>query len=191
MTSFNALKGCNFELFEKSEWEIICTKKTCNWICVADCLYRNIYQYKYIALLDIDEVIMPLGNASNWSELMRNVEEASLRTKNTTRASYNFRNIYFMDEFLGEHMKQRGGDLDASDLELDDIPDHMHMLRHVYRSANYTKPGQVCVQWRVPPRVLGFLCMGENHFGGNWFSTHSKFHAICPQFELFCTGVQA
>ena len=92
------------------------------------------------------EVIMPLGNASNWSELMRNVEEASLRTKNTTRASYNFRNIYFMDEFLGEHMKQRGGDLDASDLELDEIPDHMHMLRHVYRSANYTKPGQVCLK---------------------------------------------
>ena len=87
---------------------------------------------------------MPLGNASNWSELMRNVEEASLRTKNTTRASYNFRNIYFMDEFLGEHMKERGGDLDASDLELDEIPDHMHMLRHVYRSENYTKPGQVC-----------------------------------------------
>ena len=27
-----------------------------------DCLYRNLYQYKYIALLDIDEVIMPLGS---------------------------------------------------------------------------------------------------------------------------------
>ena len=101
---------------------------------------------------------MPLGNASNWSELMRNVEEASLRTKNTTRASYNFRNIYFMDEFLGEHMKQRGGgDLDASDLELDDIPDHMHMLRHVYRSANYTKPGQVCYKRGCLPQFWIFL----------------------------------
>ena len=25
-----------------------------------DCFYRNLYQYKYFALFDIDEVIMPL-----------------------------------------------------------------------------------------------------------------------------------
>ena len=38
-----------------------------------DCLYRNMYRYKYIALLDIDEVILPIEE-HNWSDLMKNVQ---------------------------------------------------------------------------------------------------------------------
>lgn len=34
-----------------------------------DCLYKNMYMYDYIALLDIDEVIMP-KNDMTWGELM-------------------------------------------------------------------------------------------------------------------------
>jgi hypothetical protein len=34
-----------------------------------DCLYRNLYNYEYIAIIDIDEVIVPV-NAYNWSELI-------------------------------------------------------------------------------------------------------------------------
>ena len=123
-----------------------------------DCLYRNIYRYKYIALLDIDEVIMPLGDSNNWSDLMKKVEQVSLKVKNESRASYNFRNIYFMDEFLTEHLKQKSED--GSDLELDDIPEHMHMLRHIYRSANYTKPGQYVKCFHNPEKAL----ILHNHF---------------------------
>ena len=92
----------------------------------------------------------------NWSELMAKVEEVSLKVKNQTRASYNFRNIYFFDEFLQSHLKQSNG----SDLELDDIPEHMHMLRHVYRSANYTKPGQYVKCFHNPEKAL----ILHNHF---------------------------
>ena len=81
---------------------------------------------------------MPVGD-DNWSDLMKQVSAMSLKVKNDTRASYNFRNVYFMDEMLEAHLQATP---ETSSL-LSGIPPYMHMLRHVYRSANYTKPGQV------------------------------------------------
>ena len=92
-----------------------------------DCLYRNMYQYEYIALLDIDEVIMPIAE-DNWADLMKNVKKLALKVKNEERASYNFRNVYFLDEMLEAHAKS--GSLPYG---LKDIPEYMHMARHVYR----------------------------------------------------------
>ena len=79
-----------------------------------DCLYRNMYRYKYIALLDIDEVILPIEE-KNWSDLMKNVKPLAenmashVNYKNKSfvhiLASYNFRNVYFMDEMLDMHEK--------------------------------------------------------------------------------------
>ena len=83
---------------------------------------------------------MPIGD-DNWSDMMKQVIEMSLKVKNDSRASYNFRNVYFMDEMLEAHLQSSGGQ-DVSAL-LSGIPPYMHMMRHVYRSANYTKPGQV------------------------------------------------
>ena len=69
-----------------------------------DCLYRNMYRYEYIALLDIDEVIMPIEE-DNWSDLMKKVKELAYKIKKEERASYNFRNVYFLDEMLTAHEK--------------------------------------------------------------------------------------
>ena len=69
-----------------------------------DCLYRNMYRYKYIALLDIDEVILPIEE-DNWSDLMKKVKELAYKIKKEERASYNFRNVYFLDEMLTAHEK--------------------------------------------------------------------------------------
>ena len=79
-----------------------------------DCLYRNMYRYKYIALLDIDEVILPIEE-DNWSDLMKNVHLLArenianqVKFENKSKkilASYNFRNVYFMDEMLEMHEK--------------------------------------------------------------------------------------
>ena len=44
-----------------------------------DCLYSP-YRYEYIALLDIDEVIMPLMH-NNWAEMMEAVVEASFKVQ--------------------------------------------------------------------------------------------------------------
>lgn len=112
-----------------------------------DCLYRNLYTYEYIALLDIDEVIMPI-EARNWRQLMDTVLAKALAVRNETRASYNVRNVYFLDDLIHTHGWFKT------------IPRYMHMLQHVYRSKNYTKPNQYVKCFHNPERALTL----HNHF---------------------------
>ena len=39
----------------------------------------------------------------NWEDMMEEVTKTSLKVKNESRASWNFRNVYFMDEMLDLH----------------------------------------------------------------------------------------
>lgn len=112
-----------------------------------DCLYKNLYTYEYIALLDIDEVIMPMKEMS-WRALMDTALPKALALKNETRASYNVRNVYFLDDLLHDHGWFK------------DIPRYMHMLQHVYRSKNFTKPNQYVKCFHNPERALTL----HNHF---------------------------
>lgn len=112
-----------------------------------DCLYKHMYEYEYIALLDVDEVIMPVHDAT-WQELMRRVMPKALKIRNETRASYNVRNVYFLDDLLHSHGYFK------------DIPKYMHMLQHVYRSKNFTKPNQYIKCFHNPERVVTL----HNHF---------------------------
>jgi len=94
-------------------------------------------------------VIMPLKH-ENWADMMDEVVKGSLKIKNETRASWNFRNVYFMDEMLDAHEHQH----------FKDIPEYLHMMQHVYRSANYTKPGQYVKCFHNPEKAL----ILHNHF---------------------------
>ncbi len=38
-----------------------------------DCLYRNLYKFKYLAVVDFDEVIVPRQN-KDWHGLLRSLE---------------------------------------------------------------------------------------------------------------------
>ncbi len=38
-----------------------------------DCLYRNLYKYEYLAVIDIDEIIVP-KNAYNWSQMISEIQ---------------------------------------------------------------------------------------------------------------------
>ena len=89
-----------------------------------DCVYRNLYSYQYIALLDVDEMIVP-QNHRNWSDMMKVVESEALEKLNKTRASWNFRTVYFLDTMT------------VSD---GDLSDGLHMLHHINRSSEYIKP---------------------------------------------------
>jgi hypothetical protein len=117
-----------------------------------DCLYRNLYSYDYIALLDTDEVIMP-RLVSTWNELMENVLAGV--PSNKSPSSYHFRNVYFWDD--EEH----------SHVWYPDIPRHMHMLQHVYRSYNYTKPRSYVKCFHDVQKILTlhnhfpFACLGK------------------------------
>jgi hypothetical protein len=114
-----------------------------------DCLYKNMYKYEFIALLDIDEVIMPKHEDDmTWHDLMVRVLEKSKKVSNLTFPSYNVRNVYFFDENRHQHEWVKG------------VPKYMHMLQHINRAANYTKPNQYIKCFHNPERVLTL----HNHF---------------------------
>lgn len=80
-----------------------------------DCLYRHLETHKFVVNLDLDEAIIPVIRDS-WPQLLIN---------HSNSASFSVRCVYFFDE-LGEEKS---------------IPQHFHMMRHVYRSSNFTPPG--------------------------------------------------
>ena len=122
-----------------------------------DCLYRNMYRYEYITLLDTDEVIVPI-NHSNWSDLMKDLVE-----KTGNKTSWIFRNVYFFDE----HLERNEGD------DIPDIPPYLHMMQHVYRSSNHTPPGHYIKAFHDPEKVLTL----HNHFPFSCLGG-CKFHSV-------------
>ena len=76
--------------------------------------------------------------------------------QNKTWASWRFRNVFFMNEMLEAH--------------IEDIPEYLHMLQHVYRSANYSKPGHRIKCFHNPEEVLilhnhyPLACLGWKNF---------------------------
>ena len=105
-----------------------------------DCLYRNMYRYKYIALLDIDEIIIP-KNFSNWKEMMNQLE--------ANKTSYVFRNTYFIDEMSFNKT-----------VEDENIPSYFHMLNNVYRSVNYSGLTSAAKCFHDPQQIV----LLHNHF---------------------------
>lgn len=63
-----------------------------------DCLYRNMYKYKYVTLLDVDEVIMPKKNKHDWHDLVKSLHKAiaSNETSRDQFTGFAFRNAYFL-----------------------------------------------------------------------------------------------
>lgn len=145
-----------------------------------DCLYRNLYSYEYLALLDIDEIIMPLQHR-DWYGLMDEVQKESLSEKNYTRASYNVRNVYFLEDMGGSETSENSANIFSENSQVREntggmiedsakmhngqvrkkhtghevgIPRYLHMLQHVYRSRNYTKPGQYVKCFHNTERVV-------------------------------------
>jgi len=122
-----------------------------------DCLYRNMYRFKYIAILDIDEVIVPKKHKS-WSSMMEEVLEAS--SKDPKTISWHFRHVYFIDSMTKKQTK----DLLTEKLDgkipppvpfyTSDIPEHLHMMSHVFRSANHSKGRDYTKSFIDPEKAL-------------------------------------
>lgn len=90
-----------------------------------DCFYSHQDTHNYVILLDIDEAIIPVIHDS-WSSLLSQAFPEKPNVFNRT-SSFSVSNVYFFDTF--------GEVADTT------IPKFMHMLRHVYRSSNFTPPG--------------------------------------------------
>ncbi|CAL4122333.1 unnamed protein product [Meganyctiphanes norvegica] len=124
-----------------------------------DCLYRNIHNYKFISLLDTDEIIMP-KSATNWHELIEQLIDKS----GGSTDSYYFRNVYFMDS-----MRELAGWAPG-------IPKYMHKTQNVYRSTVYTKQQEYIKCFHDTDRVETV----HNHFsmsclegGCKWYPVHT------------------
>lgn len=113
-----------------------------------DCLYRNLYSYRWVALLDVDEVIVPLRE-DDWPGLLRGVmAESAPPAGKAPRSSYHAANLYYLDSLQHAHGWERS------------VPRHLHMLQHVWRARNFTKPGQYVKAFHETGRVLAL----HNHF---------------------------
>ncbi|CAL4234934.1 unnamed protein product [Meganyctiphanes norvegica] len=88
-----------------------------------DCFYKNMYKYRYIAILDTDEVIVP-RKVKYWGELL-DIYESQQRSKNCTCA-YTFNRTISLDS-----MRQAHVEYDSH------VPEYMNMLQNVYRSPLY------------------------------------------------------
>ena len=123
-------------------------------ISLNDCLYRNLYRFKFLTPLDIDEVIVPRAY-SDWKTLMK----TTLRKQAEKRAhaSYNFRNVYYMDDMTEE--------FDPG------VPEFLHMMRHVYRSSQPNPPLMNVKSFHNTDLALGM---------------HNHLHRGCWHWDRFC-----
>jgi hypothetical protein len=106
-----------------------------------DCLYKHLHEFKYVVLLDTDEVIVPVEGT--WVDLI-----ATLNNTLGKKSSYMARNVYFLDNHLHQHPWFEG------------IPQYMHMLQHVNRAENYTKPRYFVKGFHDTDKVLAL----HNHY---------------------------
>ncbi|KAL9925607.1 uncharacterized protein ACN2A1_014144 [Glossina fuscipes fuscipes] len=63
-----------------------------------DCLYRSMYRYKYLALVDLDEFIVPRYNDT----LIELINSLSYRFRNRNAGAYSFQNAFFYLQFADD-----------------------------------------------------------------------------------------
>ncbi|KAG7303169.1 hypothetical protein JYU34_011629 [Plutella xylostella] len=115
-----------------------------------DCLYRHQGRYRWLALLDVDEVIVPAEDA-DWPALLRRaLPLAAPAPGKPPRSAYYASNLYYLDSL----QQEQGGGPEPG------VPAHLHMLSHVWRTRNFTRPGQYVKAFHDTQRVLTL----HNHF---------------------------
>ena len=62
---------------------------------INECLYRNLYRVKYLALIDIDEFIVPGLKFERCPEMLQHLDEL---TKSKPTSAYMFYNTHFFDD---------------------------------------------------------------------------------------------
>ncbi|CAM1329109.1 Uncharacterised protein g9923 [Pycnogonum litorale] len=150
-----------------------------------DCLYRNIIdEYRYVVLLDVDEVIVPLLD-HDWIRLVSRMERSTKSARSTaTVNSFNARNLYFLDSFGTYETEERI----ASGV----VPSDMHMLQHIYRSVNHSRPKRHVKCFHLTDRIISI----HNHFPRNCLSKECTSYEIgtdiarLHHYRATCPGTQ-
>lgn len=156
----------------------ITNKRLNEVICYNDCLYNNMYRYKFVVLLDTDEVIMP-RSAPNWGTLFQQEKimdvsssgDDGLITFNRSVSSYCARHVYFLDSMTDEsHWSP-------------EIPAFMHMLQHVNRTIIYAQPLYYTKCFHDTKQVLTL----HNHFP---ITCVGSGRCYCPEIPLIKAHLQ-
>ncbi|XP_037711068.1 uncharacterized protein LOC119548057 [Drosophila subpulchrella] len=69
-----------------------------------DCLYRTMYRYKYLALVDLDEFIVP-RYSDTLNELIRSLNQ---RFRNRNTGAYSFQNAFYYLQFADDSLASSG-----------------------------------------------------------------------------------
>lgn len=90
-----------------------------------DCYFRAIRLYKWVAIVDIDEVLVP-SKFKTWGEMLPAVQSRNFYNESGKRvmkncAAYSFQNAFFLDQFLNAN--------------INNTPAELHTLQHTNRST--------------------------------------------------------
>uniref|UniRef100_A0A1I8PEY1 Glycosyltransferase family 92 protein n=1 Tax=Stomoxys calcitrans TaxID=35570 RepID=A0A1I8PEY1_STOCA len=129
-----------------------------------DCFYRHMYEYEYIAIIDVDEIIMPLGELQTWQDIV-NVSVAAEEERNCVQgfAALCFRNTYFPYRTDNFTLSPETGD-NHDHHEVSPIPAHMFFLGHKYRTSNYSRVGFATKCLHRTSKVKSL----HNHYPVHW-----------------------
>ncbi|XP_065348557.1 uncharacterized protein LOC135945075 [Cloeon dipterum] len=131
-----------------------------------DCFYRNMYKYRYVILLDVDEVIVPRGDLISWQQLVYDITlPKAVAKENITYASLIARNVHFMDE------KKELQDW------YPDIPEYMHMLQNVRRNKEHRAPTNGIKAFHNSELILSL----HNHYAR---ACIGDVNLWCPEFDF-------
>ena len=65
---------------------------------INDCMYRNLYRYRYVVCTDVDEMIVPVSPHHNYAEMLTAAAAAATQA-NAIVHSFFFRNVYFFLDY--------------------------------------------------------------------------------------------
>lgn len=148
-------------------------------ISLTDCFYKHMHEYDFISPLDIDEIIMPTNKEDmNWKDMMiRNHQKTSIGGSGTSPA-YIADNVFFLTDNIHKDEIQ------------EEIPRDLFFLQHVYRAANFSKPGVGSKSFHDTEQVL----VMHNHFPlecvGKSSCSWTKFDQNIAQLQHYRNGCE-
>lgn len=118
------------------------------------CLYRNMYKYKFVLILDVDEIIVPHLPHKDLVELLNKTVEKKKK------------NGYIHDSYTAQHVLFLLDNNHANELQ-PDVPNDYLFLQHIYRAANFCEEGmrpksfQNAETTEVPHNHYALECLGK------------------------------
>ncbi|XP_073821919.1 uncharacterized protein [Musca autumnalis] len=132
-----------------------------------DCFYRHMYEYEYIALVDVDEIIMPLGELRTWQDII----EASMPYTESKNCTHGFTALCFRNTYFPYSPEKFTIISSNDDSNAPASPSYMFFLNHTYRTSNYSRPGYAtkCLHRTNTSVTL------HNHYSLEWLNSCKPF----------------